>query len=357
MNVPSVPAKQQKVGSNLKAHKALVAANQALAKRRDEPLRRAERKFLRARATLLRPILKPATIIFGEAKAASSQAFLRASGDGAAITNARRRARRAIDRALRERGTGYHEYEALRQSYADEYRALIAARREASKIGDFDLQIGDILLRPDLAPQLFRPPFALFDTESPTSGVESFAVPRSGLVGINRRFYDFHGFEDSIIGVSFNPGIKETFHALVGGTFTVPRTGFLVGSAVMQNLANDFTMSLTDEFGFSDGNVGIDHSIAVRIVRSGEITAFDQLVYSNGIRSFGGDFGISESPIQRSTPFTLNFESQDAFLKGERIQILAGASLIMEAQINDMKAVMAAFTVWQVKSLAIGIRA
>ena len=356
MNVPSVPAKQQKVGSNLKAHKALVAANQALAKRRDEPLRRAERKFLRARATLLRPILKPATIIFGEAKAASSQAFLRASGDGAAITNARRRARRAIDRALRERGTGYHEYEALRQSYADEYRALIAARREASKIGDFDLQIGDILLRPDLAPQLFRPPFALFDTEPLNSVVKSFAVPRSGLVGINGRVH-FLGFDDSIVGFSFNPGIKGTFHALVGGTFTVPRTGFLVGSAVMQNLANDFTMSLTDEFGFSDGNVGIDHSIAVRILRSGEITAFDQLVYSNGIRSFGEDFGISESPIQRSTPFTLNFESQDAFLKGERIQILAGASLIMEAQINDMKAVMAAFTVWQVKSLAIGIRA
>lgn len=157
MSVPSVPAKQQKVGSNLKAHKALVAANQALVTRRDEPLRRAERKFLRARATLLRPIVKPATIIFGEAKAASSQAFLRAGGDGAAIANARRRARRAIDRALRERGTGYHEYEALRQSYADEYRALIAARREASKIGGFDLQIGDILLRPDLGPNCSVP--------------------------------------------------------------------------------------------------------------------------------------------------------------------------------------------------------
>ena len=356
MNVPSVPAKQQKVGSNLKAHKTLVAANQALMKRRDGPLRRAERKFLRARVALLRPLVKPATIIFGEARAASSQAFIRAGGDGAAIANARRRARRAIDRALHERVTGYHEYEALRRSYADEYRALIAARREASKIGGLDILIGDIPLRPDLAPQLFRPPFALFDTEPPDSVVKSFAVPRSGLVGINDRLH-FEGFDDDIVGVSYNPRIKGIFHALVGGTFTVPRTGFLVGSAVMQNLANDFTMSLTDQFGFSDGYVEMDHSIGVRIVRSGEITAFDRLVYSNGIRSFGGNFAISESPIQRSTPFTLNFESQDAFLKGERIQILAGASLITEAQINDMKAVMAAFTVWQVKSLAIGIRA
>jgi hypothetical protein len=356
MSVPSVPAKQQKVGSNLKAHKALVAANQALVKRRDEPLRRAERKFLRARAALLRPIVKPAKIIFGEAKSASLQAFLRAGGDGAAIVNARRRARRAIDRALRERVTGYHEYEALQRSYVDESRALLAARRDASHVGGPGLSIGDAPLLPDLAPQLFRPPFALFHTEPADSVAKSFAVPHSGLVGINDRF-QFRGSDDSIIGVSFNPGIEGTYHALVGGTFTVPRTGFLFGAAVMQNLANDFTMSVTDEFGFSYGNVGIDHSIAVRIVRSGEITAFDRLVYSNGIRSFGHDFSFFESPIPRSTPFTLNFESQDAFLKGERIQILAGASLTMEAQINDMKAVMAAFTVWQVKSLSIGIRA
>jgi hypothetical protein len=122
-------------------------------------------------------------------------------------------------------------------------------------------------------------------------------------------------------------------------------------------MANDFTMSVTDKFGFSDGRVHMDHAIVVRIVRSGEITPFDRLVYSNGIRSEGGDFSISESPIPTSTPFTLNFESRDALLKGERIQILAGASLTMEAQLNDMNAVMAAFTVWQVKRLSIGIRA
>jgi hypothetical protein len=357
MNVPSIPVKQQKVGSNLKAHKALVAANQALVKRRNEPISRAERKFLRARAALLKPIVKPATIICGEAKAALSQAILRAGGDGAAIANARRRARRTIDRALHERVTGYHEYETLRQNYADESRALIAARREASTIGGLDIQIGNIPLRPDLAPQVFRPPFALFDTESPASGVESFAVPRAGLVGINRRFFDFAGFDDDIIGVSFNPGVEETYHALIGITFTVPRTGFLFGAAVMQNLTNDFTISLTDESGVSDGNVGIDHSITLRIVRSGEITAFDRLVYSRGFQSFGQDLGISESPIPRSTPFTLNFESRDAFLKGERIQILAGASLTMKAHVNDMRAVMAAFTVWDVKALSLAIRA
>lgn len=356
MSDPSVPAKQQKVGSNLKAHEALVTANQALVQRRNERVRHAERTFLRDRTALLKPMAKEATTIFCDAKAACSKAFLKADGDGAAITNARRCARHAIDRALRERTKGYLEYEALRQSYTEESRALIATRRDASQVGGADLLFGDVSLRPDLAPQLFRPPFALFDTEPLNSVVKSFAVPRTGLVGINGRI-QFDGLDDDIVGFSFNPGLGGTFHALVGGTFTVPQTGFLVGAAVMQNLANDFTMSVTDEFGFSDGNVGIDHSIAVRIVRSGEISVFDRLVYSNGIRSFGDDFGISESPIQTSTPFTLNFESQDAFLKGERIQILAGISLTMEAQINDMRAVLAAFTVWQVKSLSIGMRA
>jgi hypothetical protein len=356
MSDPCVPAKQQKVGSNLKAHKALVAVNQSLVKRRDEPVRRAERKFLRARTILLRPIVKPATPIFGEANAVYLQALIRAGGNGVAIANARRRARRAIDRALRERFTRYHEYEALRRGYADELRARIATRRDASQVGGLDLLVGDVPLRPDIAFQVLAPPFALFDTVTVDPDIKSFTAPDLGLVGMNGRVH-LEDQDTALIGSSYNPFPAIFFHALVGITFEVPQTGFLVGAAVMQNLVNDFTRSVTDKFGFSDARVNMDHAIVVRIVRSGEITPFERLVYSNGIQSFGQEFSFSESPIPRSVPFTLNFEPRDAFLKGERIQILAGASLTMNAHLNDMNAVMGAFTVWQVKKLSIGIRA
>ena len=99
------------------------------------------------------------------------------------------------------------------------------------------------------------------------------------------------------------------------------------------------------------------HTIFLRIIRSGEVTPFECRVFGNRIQSFGDDFSFSTSPIQNSTPFTLSFQSRDAFLKGERIQILAGANITTEMRLDDMKSVMAALTMWQIKRLSIGIRA
>jgi hypothetical protein len=100
----------------------------------------------------------------------------------------------------------------------------------------------------------------------------------------------------------------------------------------------------------------MDHTIFLRIIRSGELIPFERLVFSNGLQSFGDDLSLSTSPTQSSTPFTLNFESQDAFLKGERIQILAGASLATQTHLDDMNSFMAALTMWQVKRISLGIR-
>lgn len=226
MSGPSVPTKQQKVGSNLKAHNALVAANQSLVKSRNEPVHRAERKFVRARAILLRPIVKPATAIFGEANATYTQALLRAAGDGVAIANARRRARGAIDRALRESFAGYHEYEALKRGYADESRARLAARRDASQVGALDVLVGDVPLRPDIAVQGFRPPFALFDTDTLDADVKAFAVPHSGLVGMNGRSH-FEDGDDSLIGFSYNPGFRDSSTRLSASRLPCLRRDFL----------------------------------------------------------------------------------------------------------------------------------
>jgi hypothetical protein len=361
--------KHSKVGSNLKAkaRKALVATDEALQERRNKPFLLAERKFLRdRRAILTKPVVKPAVGIFQENSDAYAKAFLRANGDGVAIGNAGRRARRSIDIALRERIRGYRKYETLRQRYVDQYRALIDARRATSTIGGLQIVPGDVLLPVDIAFQVFRPPFGLFDVVPPRangsvvppsssgSADNSFAQPGSGIVVTNVQFHT----EDTLrfFEEGYNPTRHGLFHSAVGIDYQVPQTGFLFGSAVIQNLFNKFTMSVQDKFGFSSANVHMDHTIFVRIIRSGEVTPFERLVFGNGIQSFGDDFSFSTSPIQNSTPFRLNFETRDAFLKGERIQILVGASLATQTHLDDMKSFMAALTMWQVKRLSIGIR-
>ena len=107
--------KHSKVGSNVKAHKALHAADETRIEGRLKPFRRAEREFLRDRRALLtKPVVKQAAAIFQEHSDAYTKAFLKANGDGVAIGNARRRARRSIDRALLARIPKYRQYDALR---------------------------------------------------------------------------------------------------------------------------------------------------------------------------------------------------------------------------------------------------
>jgi hypothetical protein len=143
----------------------------------------------------------------------------------------------------------------------------------------------------------------------------------------------------------------------VGINFRVPQTGFLSGSAVIQNLAATFVLAVTDNFGWSSATLDVDHTILVTIVRSGEAQQFEQNVYSNGLVSHGSDLSFSLSPILDSTPFTVTFRGRDAFLKGEQIQILVGQAVEVGIDLNDMDSFVSALTVWQVKNLSIGIGA
>jgi hypothetical protein len=43
-------------------------------------------------------------------------------------------------------------------------------------------------------------------------------------------------------------------------------------------------------------------------------------------------------------------------LKGEQIQILGGAALKIQTRVDDMESFVTAFTMWQLKLLAVGIR-
>jgi hypothetical protein len=121
------PTKYSKVGSNLKAHKALAAFDDALVERRIKPFLRAERKFQRQRREILtKPVVRNAAEVFRQHRDAYDRAFLKANGNGVEIVKSRRRARAAIDRALRVTIPRFAKYEALRQQYALDYRGLVA---------------------------------------------------------------------------------------------------------------------------------------------------------------------------------------------------------------------------------------
>ena len=156
--------------------------------------------------------------------------------------------------------------------------------------------------------------------------------------------------------MTFNPTRYMEHHSAVGIDYRVPETGFMFGSAVIQNLFNKFTMSVHDLSGLSDADLHMDQSIFVRIIRAFEVIPFAREVFNRNLVSFGDDLSSSTSPIQNSTPFTINFETRVPFLKGERVQILVGANLNVEIHVDDMSAFASVLTMWQVKRISLGIR-
>ena len=348
------PTKYSKVGSNLKRRKAVAAFDEALRKRRIKPFLRAERKFQRQRrAILTKPAVRNAAEVFRHHRDAYDLAFLKANGNGVKIDRSRRRAQAAIDRALRVRIPKFAKYEALRQQYALDYRGLVANHLLTNQVGALGVQLGDV--RPDdVIFQPFTPPYELFDVTAIAglSSDNSFADPDSGNLVTDIRYLN----DDSTF-TSFKPVVVSENRSSVGINFRVPKTGFLNCTAVIQNLFNRFVYGLKNKFGFSSGEIDVQHTIFVTIVRFGEVTRREHTMFANGLVALdGSEFTASGSPISTSTPFTISFAFRDAFLKGEQIQILVGAAVCIQSRVDDMEAFATAVTQWQLKTLAVAMR-
>jgi hypothetical protein len=352
--------RNSRVGSNLKGHKKLAAAEAARFAKRLEPLDRAERQFRRQqRKILTKPVVRNASAIVRPHQEALTQAFMTADGSGIKIQQARRRARRSVDDAFRASIPRFGELEALKRRSARDFQDLVTTHLPPPRGTALDFELGEIPLPGGVAFQHFSPPYQLFEVtpvvpRSPDN--TSFAQPITGVVATDVQFRHDEFSPDFLPGLPFIPALAVEFRSSVGVNFRVPQTGLLTIVAEMQNQFNQFVFSVTDNFGFSDANLDAVHSIFINLVRSGESTPFEQTLFKNGLVAHGEDLSFSSSPIQRATPFSLSVTPRDAFLKGEQIQVLAGAAAALRIKVNDMNGLISAVTLWEVKKLSIGIR-
>lgn len=350
-----------RVGSNLKAHKKLAAAWAARFAKRLEPLDRAERQFHRQqREILTRPVLQNATAIFRQHQDALTRAFVKADGSGIKIQHARRQTRRSINDALRASIPRFGELEALQRRSARDFQDLVTTHLPPPRGTAPDFELGEIRPPGGVAFQHFSPPYQLFEVipvAPPRPDNTSFAQPITGVVATDVQFRHNEFSLDFLPSVPFNPARSGDFRSSVGVNFRVPQTGFLTIVAEMQNQFNQFVFSVTDNFGFSSANLDAVHTIFINVIRSGESTPFERTLFTGGLVGRGQeDFSFSTSPIQPATPFTLSVAPRDAFLKGEQIQVLAGAAVSLRIKVDDMNGFISAVTLWEVTKLSIGVR-
>ncbi len=355
MAQPPEKSRTAKVGSNVKAHKALVAYDARANDKRIKPLVQLLKKAGRERkAFLTKDVVRVVNDVAQSSRDAFNLALLKAKGDGPAVVRARRKARTANDKGLGQRIPGFTAFQAAQSVNAAQYQKLLAKQRAAAFDTHVNLGLGAVA-SDHLDDQVFSAPYPLFDVDTPGVGGlfladRTFSDPRLGIVLNQLRFHDD---EHSSIFGDFHVFIGATSSAAVGVNYTVPRSGRITCSAVVQNIYNYVTFSLTDNFGFSDGDLTFRILLFMRIIRGGQVIAFNRLIFENGLIAHSGTdlHGVSFDDIDMSTPYTFSAKTEETFAPGETVQLLVGSQLQISDHLNDMEARLDGMLGWQVKSI------
>ena len=205
----------------------------------------------------------------------------------------------------------------------------------------------------------FTPPFEFGDVSKsemqPLIKVDqSFVDPETGILVHDLRFR--HN-DDGWFNWGGDPFGWSEAHCRIGVNFRVPQAGFLKFNVVIQNLYNKISYSVSDNFGFSDANLHIFHSLRVEVERLsvGQTLAFQTDFITAGLVSHGRELSFSTSPIQNSTPFTLSFQTDRTFLAGEELQVAVVSEIQINSRVNDMETNVNAVLLWQLKKIIVSM--
>ena len=323
---------------------------------RIKPLVQLHKTTARARkAFLTKSVRRVADDVATSSRHTFNRALLKARGDGAAIVRARRKARTDNDRALAHKIPGVAAFRAAQIANADTYQKLIARQRAAAFDNHVDLDPGAVVSG-TVDFQAFKAPYPLFDVATPGVGgvVEvdgTFADPRLGIV-LNQLRISWES-DEPLLAAGFDYLFLSS-SAAIGVDYTVPQSGRLSCSAVVQNIYNYVTFSLRDRWGFSDGVIHFRILLFIRIVHGSQVIAFDRLIFENGLIAPGGTnlHGESFDDIEMATPYTLSATTAETFAAGESVQLLIGSRFDLSGELNDMLARVNGTIGWQVKSLS-----
>jgi len=214
--------------------------------------------------------------------------------------------------------------------------------------------IPDINALPELQVISFRPPYAFSEVFGVgfTPGVkrdDSFADTQSGFV-LNDFDFSYKG------GGSFNPVTVFDSFAGMGFRYTLPATGVIKITAVMQNTLSLFQASIKDNFGFSDGNVRMSAGIYMDVFHPNNLEMSEKFSLAFlSLSSGGDDVSASESDLQTITPYIITLISTGAFSQGETVDIVVGSKVHIRSHLDDMTCHLTARVGWQVKEVFIEV--
>lgn len=342
-------------GDRLLAHRLKLVAAQ------DAPHRRLLREYQRqCRKLFSKADLRTAADVVGRISKELHSSNPKIGSDSDERDARKVQARRKIDRLLAAALPSFRQWQALRKAHQREHRKLARLQFSRASSERVHVEWGDIVPTDDVDVQDFVAPFPVFDVHTIDeaeliSRDQSFVANDTGNM---MNAFDFNHSEDTAVIIGVLGLIRATpASGLVscGINFTMPRSGRLQISAVLQNYDSEVLYSLRDKFGFSSGALDIRLQLFLATARGGSVVYMPTTVLDAHKDSPGDDVSGSMSGLDGSTPYTILGSTEESVPAGDSVQILAGSIVHIESELDDMASHVSAVVRWQLQRISVSV--
>ncbi|MDZ4711580.1 MAG: hypothetical protein SGI89_04570 [bacterium] len=147
---------------------------------------------------------------------------------------------------------------------------------------------------------------------------------------------------------------KYEAYAGFGVNYTMPKTGTVSVDVFIQNLYNKNLVSITDNFGASEGWADLENKLYMNILHPSNIAPFEIELNKMDLHS-DGDEVIRNDINKIDTEFAkwINFRSTGSFVEGTNLQIIVGNKEMFYNILDDMQCSSETLYSWFVRNIIV----
>jgi hypothetical protein len=271
-----------------------------------------------------------------------------AARDGKRWDSLRARARRSLQARLMEVLPRYAEIRTLQHERLD---ALFDDVRPQPPVLE-------PVVPPAEPPSVFRAPFGVdrvgsflqFDSMDILD--RSFAEREFGHLLVDADL----AAEASVTGPFIPGGIDfGSVSAACGSPYTIPQDGRLSLTASLQQfVGRGVTLQLHDKFGFSSGELSVNQTIFIAVLRPDGGEVREALVAEQTLTSDGDDVN-GRLPDVDQRDFNVLASTNGSYAAGETVFVLAGTKVQAGSVLDDMKVHVRALLWWALVELTVSV--
>jgi hypothetical protein len=281
---------------------------------------------------------------------------LEARGNATKMDAMKKKVRKDVTTKLKKEIKHHNEVIKLKDSFLTEINKVyfVTPPSLSDVVVSFPTEVHDPPI-PDPTAIFFEPPYHFSEIYvSPKNGIDeskdrSTADHTAGFVvnDMNNRQKGWEGY--------YNPTFEMEYLAGCGVNYIMPKTGIIEITCLAYNTFGSLSARITDDIGFSCGELDLYQSIFLNILHTNNIEISERIITSIHMVGDGDDISDIREDLQSTTPYFIRLRSTGAFAQDSLLQIVVGSRISTLTFMDDMTAHCKAKFAWFLKSINVRV--